>query len=225
MKLTTAALIAFSLFTILRFPVLSFAKAVWGKHNLVTKRKKGFWIAAIQQAAEACLTAGLTFVALAAMLLVISLQGGASWIPGVRSSSARQMSGRRGLLCFFSSRSSCCGAGAPKQHFVDTLDREVKEKFEEFQQILENRPEDWKHLEPTPAMNAVLHRLQSVLAELEALKSEEPDDARKMAALQQARDQLSNLFIQLDFERRVEISWDLEPPETRAAGASSKRCF
>src|SRR5580658_9150793 len=165
MKLLNAALVALGLFTILRFPLLSVATNAWTKHDLKRKREKGFWIAVIEQAAAATLTAGLTFLLLAAFLLFISLQGGATVektnvaldrLEALREPLSLARDIFENWLLFFSLVVfTYLWFRVGKKYFVEKLTTQAREKYKELRRVLEERPQDWEKLEATPAMEVV----------------------------------------------------------------------
>ena len=223
MKLLNAALVALGIFAILRFPILTFAKSAWEKHNLVTKRKKGFWIAVIEEAGKVALTAALTFLALAGLLLYIDAQGGSS-IEKLTYALDRLDSFREplktvnaiwgGWLMFFSlAVFTWLWFRTGKKHFAEKFARQTREQYDELQRTLAERPSEWEKLEPTPVMKAVLAQIQRALAELEALRPGEPNYEFRKPKLEDTRDRLAGLLVQLDFERRIKISWDIDSPE------------
>lgn len=223
MKLINAALIAAGLFALLRFPLLQLAKAAWRRHDLEFKKSKGWWIAVIEEAGNISLVAALTFLILAVVAFYIDLHGSGGLQELQRSlnslerlrAAMKWLSEFWGSWLLFLALAVFTGlwARAERHHFMEKFSAKVQEQVRSLQLVIEQHPDEWKKLEPTASMKTIINHLNQVRTEADSLNPTSPDYNKHLEHLKGAHNLLTELLVQIDFQRRIEFPWELPLPQ------------
>jgi hypothetical protein len=218
MSLTIACLTCAAVFAMLKFAVLPLAKSAWSRAKIPAKIPRLMLLAVLEKLTQLSLFASLTFAVLA-MFVLIASAGSASTSEAALHLLRRIQSLERptkeleewykgwvlliSLLAF-----SILWYRITRNFARKKLDEIRIREYRRLAELRDSSSEEWKDLAPTTDMVTVESEITSLLETAQRATIQGAQNERIAALIQQA-EYLSRVRMILDFDRRLEIPWDL----------------
>ena len=239
MTLTAAFLSCAAVFALLHFVLLPAARAAWSTADLLPKIPRVMLVGVLEKLAQLSGVACLTFGILA-LFVVIAGAGSPRTSESALHLLRRVQSLDRpskeieewykgwiflwSLLLF-----SFLWYRTTRSFALKKIGKIRMMEYKRLAELRDKSPEEWAELKPTSEMVKLEENIQSLLAYAK-LASDQNGPRERIVALVQQAEHLSQIRMILDFDRRIEIPWDLpnlsnDPPRSALARLLTSKGF
>ena len=220
MELSKAFLLCVAVLALLNFGILPTAKRLWSESPFGVKLKRVGLVAILEKVREVSIIAAIVYGALCVYVLFINA-GSPDSLATLRKLLARTRSAAELLKTFkefwnfglFVVSFVVLGylwLRWSKRHAAEKLSAVRMREYERLAKLRAEKPDEWKGLPPTAEMDRVWAALQQTLIELEEIPHDPSRETDRFHKTGQAKT-LAELWTALDFDRRMEITWEADP--------------